>query len=202
MNEMRVLVIGGDADFRGMIRGVVAAQLPDAGCDHLDIAELRMRPTAAALVIDGQTDRDGADDVVRRVRAMGYTGALLIITGGAAADDGRLGSRAVAVDRLAHDLLPRLGEAIGEAASPFVDQVMRARRLVSAGEIALRLQHGINNALAGVLAEAQIMQLDECTAEQKESLERIIALCRRIIAQTRSLDGIGERAGGAHNGSA
>jgi signal transduction histidine kinase len=70
---------------------------------------------------------------------------------------------------------------------------MRARRLVAAGEIALRFQHSVNNPLAGILAEAQLMQLDPVTAEQNEALERIVMLCRRIIELGRTLDGMGER---------
>ncbi len=193
MSEMRVLVVAGDADFANVVRGALAAQLPSAGCDRMESAELRMRPTAAALVIDGRGDGNEAADIVRRVRAMGYVGGVIVVFDGGGAHDERLGARAVAFERLGHELLPQLGDALAEAASPHIELVMRARRLVAAGEIALKLQHSLNNPLAGLLAEAQLMQLDECTAEQKESLERMIALCRRMIDLTRSLDGIGER---------
>jgi C4-dicarboxylate-specific signal transduction histidine kinase len=70
---------------------------------------------------------------------------------------------------------------------------MRARRLVAAGEIALGFQHAVNNPLAGILAEAQLMQMDPVTKEQSEALERIVALCRRIIELGKALDGMGER---------
>jgi signal transduction histidine kinase len=199
MNEMRVMVISSDADFAQTVHGVLAAQLPGAGCDRLEAEELRMRPMAAALVIDGRADREAATHVVRRVRAMGFTGGLLVVYDGDGAHNEQLGARAVAFGRLGHELLPRMGEALAEAASPFIDVVMRARRLVAAGEVALHLQHSLNNPLAGLLAEAQLMQLDDSTAEQRESIDRMIALCRRMVDVTRSLDGIGERAIRGHN---
>jgi signal transduction histidine kinase len=199
MSEMRVMVIGGDADFAQTVHGALAAQLPNAGCDRLEAAELRMRPTAAALVIDGRVDRDAAHHFCRRVRAMGFTGGLIVVYDGDGEHNEQLGARAVAFERLGHELLPRMGEALAEAASPYIDVVMRARRVVAAGEVALRLQHSLNNPLAGLLAEAQLMQLDDSTAEQRESLERMVALCRRMIEVTRSLDGMGERTIRAHN---
>jgi signal transduction histidine kinase len=199
MSEMHVMVIGSDADFARAVRGTLAAQLVVAGCDRLDAADMRMRPTAAALVIDGRTDRNEAADVVRRVRAMGFTGGLIVVYTGAGEHNEQLGARAVAFERLGHELLPRLGEALAEAASPYIDLIMRARRLVAAGEVALTLQHSLNNPLAGLLAEAQLMQLEESTTEQREALDRMIALCRRMVEVTRSLDGIGERAIRAHN---
>jgi signal transduction histidine kinase len=192
MNEMRVMVISSDADFAQTVHGVLAAQLPGAGCDRLEAEELRMRPMAAALVIDGRADREAATHVVRRVRAMGFTGGLLVVYDGDGAHNEQLGARAVAFGRLGHELLPRMGEAL-------IDVVMRARRLVAAGEVALHLQHSLNNPLAGLLAEAQLMQLDDSTAEQRESIDRMIALCRRMVDVTRSLDGIGERAIRGHN---
>ena len=194
-----MMVIGSDADFAQTVRAALAAQLPDAGCDRLEAEELRMRPTAAALVIDGRADRAAAADVVLRVRAMGFIGGLIVVYDGDVAHNEQLGARAVAFEQLGHELLPRMGEALAEAASPYIEVVMRARRLVAAGEVALTLQHSLNNPLAGLLAETQLMQLDDPTAEQKESLERMVALCRRMIEVTRSLDGMGERAGRVQN---
>ena len=69
----------------------------------------------------------------------------------------------------------------------------RARRLIAAGEIAMRFQHSLNNPLAGILAEAQLLQLESLLPDQHAALERIVGLCRRIIELGRSLDGMGER---------
>ena len=59
--------------------------------------------------------------------------------------------------------------------------------MVAAGEIALRLQHALNNPLAGLLAESQLMLMDPQTPDQQASLERIVGLCRRMIEMTRTL---------------
>jgi signal transduction histidine kinase len=193
MSEMDVIVIGDDTACAEAIRRVLAAQLPLARCEQLAPADMRVRPVAAALVIDGRQDGDAATDAVRRARAMGYAGGVIIVHQNGAAPDERLGARTVAFERLGHELLPRLQEAMTEAGSPFIELVMRARRLVAAGEVALTLQHSLNNPLAGLLAEVQMMQFEETTTEQREALDRMVALCRRMIEVTRSLDGIGER---------
>ena len=43
------------------------------------------------------------------------------------------------------------------------------------------LQHTLNNPLAGLLAELQLLELEELPPDHRESVERSIGLCRRII---------------------
>ncbi len=43
------------------------------------------------------------------------------------------------------------------------------------------LQHTLNNPLAGLLAELQLLEMDDLTTSQREGVERSIALCRRVI---------------------
>lgn len=43
------------------------------------------------------------------------------------------------------------------------------------------LQHTLNNPLAGLLAELQLLQMEPLTAEQQESVARAVGLCRRVI---------------------
>lgn len=43
------------------------------------------------------------------------------------------------------------------------------------------LQHSLNNPLAGLLAELQLLEMDELPPEHRESVERAIELCRRVI---------------------
>ncbi|HVH39411.1 MAG TPA: histidine kinase dimerization/phospho-acceptor domain-containing protein [Gemmatimonadaceae bacterium] len=47
------------------------------------------------------------------------------------------------------------------------------------------LQHSLNNPLAGLLAELQLLEMEELPAEHRESVERAIELCRRIITIVR-----------------
>lgn len=70
-------------------------------------------------------------------------------------------------------------------------EVAQARRVFAAGQAALSLQHSINNPLAALLAEAQLLELEELSQEHREAVERMIELCRRIIALVRRLDVLG-----------
>ena len=194
MSDFRVLVASTDPDFSAALTAILAAQLSAAATDIIDPLRLRAKPDAMALVIDARLDASGARAVARTVRAMGYGGALVLV--GAPADetaDAEMGTATVAADRIAFDVVERIGEQMALASAPFADQIMRARRLVAAGEIALRLQHALNNPLAGLLAESQLMLMDPQTPDQQASLERIVGLCRRMIEMTRTLDGLGER---------
>lgn len=43
------------------------------------------------------------------------------------------------------------------------------------------LQHTLNNPIAGLLAELQLLEMDDLSAEQRAGVERAIAICRRLI---------------------
>lgn len=43
------------------------------------------------------------------------------------------------------------------------------------------LQHSLNNPLAGLLAELQLLEMEELTPEQREAVARCLGLCRRVI---------------------
>lgn len=43
------------------------------------------------------------------------------------------------------------------------------------------LQHTLNNPLGGLLAELQLLEMEDLPPEHREGVERSIALCRRII---------------------
>ena len=196
MSALRLLVVGSDAALAAAIRGVLTAELPDSVAETLDPAHLRTRPIADGVVIDGHADAARGVELAARVRAMGFAGAIVVVLDAIGDAGGALaaaGAAFAASGELAVELVPRLAEQLAHAGSEHAAQVMRARRLIAAGEIALRFQHSLNNPLAGILAEAQLMQLDPLPAEQHAALERIVALCRRIIDLGRSLDGMGEK---------
>lgn len=48
-------------------------------------------------------------------------------------------------------------------------------------------RHEINNVLAALLAEAQLLQLDELPAEQSEGVDRVVAHARRLTELFRAL---------------
>jgi signal transduction histidine kinase len=196
MSVVRLIVVGSDAAFAAAIREVLAAQLPESVSDTLDPRHLKMRPLADCVVIDGHADAARGVELAARLRAMGFAGALVVVSDGSGETGAALAAAGAAhtpPQELAHQLVPRLAEQLAHAGSEHAAQVMRARRLIAAGEIALRFQHSLNNLLAGILAEAQLMQLDALPPDQHEALGRIVGLCRRIIELGKSLDGIGER---------
>lgn len=61
---------------------------------------------------------------------------------------------------------------------------------VPASELAGRLQHGLNNALAALMAEAQLLELEELTPAQRESVGRMVELCRHMTGLVRAMDGL------------
>ena len=196
MNTLRFVVIGSDSAFGAAVRDIFLAQLPDAVSELLDPVHLKTRPMADAVVIDARANAANGAVLAARVRAMGFAGATIVVCddpGDRAYALSAAGAAHVAPDKLANQLVPCLAEMLAHAGSEHAPQVMRARRLIAAGEIAMGFQHSLNNPLAGILAEAQLMQLDPLPPEQHAALDRIVALCRRIIDLGRSLDGMGER---------
>lgn len=54
---------------------------------------------------------------------------------------------------------------------------------------AARIQHAMNNPLAALLAEEQLLSMEATlSADQRASVERIIELTRRVIVLVRDLD--------------
>jgi len=52
-----------------------------------------------------------------------------------------------------------------------------------------RVQHRLNNPLAALLAETQLLGMDQTLGlEQQEAVERVVDLVRRVIALVRDLD--------------
>lgn len=43
------------------------------------------------------------------------------------------------------------------------------------------LQHSLNNPLTALLAELQLLEMEELSESHRESVERSISLCRRLI---------------------
>jgi signal transduction histidine kinase len=71
-------------------------------------------------------------------------------------------------------------------------------QLLHAGTLALTLRHTLSNPLAALLAEAQMLELEELPGETGAAVQRMVALCRRVIASVRELDvsGSGEAGSG------
>ena len=159
-------------------------------------------PDADVALIDAGPVRGGLDRL-RTLRARGFARPIVVLAdqlddvlarAAAAVGATVLTRNAVTSDPLALGQL--LAAAAGSRAdSPVLRELARTRRVIAAGEQTLRLQHDINNPLAGLLAEVQLLQLEELTPEQRASTDRILSLCRRIVGLVRRLDALGEAAG-------
>ena len=196
VNDVGILVAGTDTAWFGAVHEILAAQLPGAACSAIDLSLLRAAPNASAILIDARTDTTASSLLASRMRAMGFAGALLLVgpqDETLLASAKQLGMAVVSPDRMADDLISGLAERLALASAPHAEQVMRARRLMAAGEVAQRLQHSLNNPLMGLLAEAQLMELDHPSDEHAAALQRMVGLCRRMIDLTRTLDGLAER---------
>lgn len=170
--------------------------------DDVALSESTVPEDDVALVDAGPVVRGGIDRL-RTLRARGFARPIVIVADGpdealaraaAALGATTLVRQAVAADplRLGHELAAAAGSG---ADSPIMRELARTRRVLAAGEQALRLQHDINNPLAGLLAEVQLLQVEELTPEQRASTDRILNLCRRIVVQVRRLDALGEAPG-------
>jgi signal transduction histidine kinase len=80
------------------------------------------------------------------------------------------------------------------AASPA--QKYTTEQLAAVGEVALARLHGLNNPLAALLAEAQLLQLEPLASEHAAAVERIVELCRRVVQTVREMDKASRAAAG------
>jgi signal transduction histidine kinase len=89
----------------------------------------------------------------------------------------------------------------GRDAGPAVADAGRQQveRLLHAGTLALTLRHTLSNPLAALLAEAQMLELEALPGETGAAVERVVSLCRRVIASVRELDVSGK--GGEGHGT-
>ena len=67
-------------------------------------------------------------------------------------------------------------------------------KLIEMASAVGRVQHEMNNPLAALLAESQLLELDPAlNEEQRDSVRRIVDLARRVIAASRKLDALRDK---------
>ena len=202
-STIAVLMLAEDADRTSVLRAQLAMVLPQATVttsDSSSLTEGAMPEADVAVVAIGSVTQQAPADALRLLRARGFGGPIVIVS--ASPDESGLhvlmhSLGAVGVSRAVVDGAPtELGAAVigalGTRSSAASAQLTHARRVFAAGQVALSLQHGINNPLAALLAEAQLLQLEELTSEQRASVDRMVELCRRVVALVRRLDALAE----------
>jgi signal transduction histidine kinase len=194
---MTILVVAADQRATAL-RQLVSLVLPRASVTPMDVTAVAEQtiPVCDVALVDLGTSR-AMLDIVRVLRARNFRGAVVVLTDNAAdsaPDQTAQSLGAMCITRGAVEDSPvELGAALTRSlaeGSPALAEVAQARRIFAAGQAVLSLQHSINNPLAALLAEAQLLEMEELTKEQHDSVERMIELCRRIVALVRRLDAL------------
>jgi signal transduction histidine kinase len=76
--------------------------------------------------------------------------------------------------------------------APPARELRRVRAQFVLGETVRMVQHAISNPLTALLAEAQLLELEELPDDQRQSVVRIVGLARRLVTLTQRLDGAAE----------
>ena len=204
----RLVCVSTDADAAAVLQHVVQAIFPAAQVGSADTGILRDPPDAECVILSVGGMYASAEPLARGLRARGFRKALVVVADIPSALETEqltlLGiGEVVATRDLAISLPSALARQLDlqEAAqrSPLAGRLLDSARelqaLVAAGQAAGGLRHRLNNPLAALLAEAQLMELEVMSAEHSQSVHRIVELCRRVIDVTGTIDGLGHGRG-------
>ena len=206
--QLTLACVADQSSTAAVLHEALIGLFPGATIVRVDTDVERVIPEVVdCAVIDSIVNGVSGIDVLRRLRAGSYAGAAVLVLHSvrerSPSDDAsaaRLGARTCDLEGgLTTPLASAVAEALkvrddgaeGTASSQAVRALRQTQRLLAAGEMAMRLQHSLNNPLAALLAEAQLLELEELSPDHKGSVERIIELCRRVIDVVRGLDGVG-----------
>ncbi len=67
-------------------------------------------------------------------------------------------------------------------------ELQRVRAQFVLGDASRTLQHAFNNPLTALLAETQLLELEQLPDEHRAAVRRILELCRRLVALSRRLN--------------
>jgi signal transduction histidine kinase len=190
MGALTILAITDDAAY-AKANAAIAGVLPSARIERVDPGLLRRLPSGAALIVT-----DPANG--RVARATGFEGGILVMATPKSEDERAAfqaqGTEFVEPSASPAEFATALTAALtGESDGVLHAAVSRARRLIAAGEVALKLQHDFNNPLAALMAEVQMLQIDAPNPDVQATADRMLELVRRLTALSRSLDGMRER---------
>jgi signal transduction histidine kinase len=194
----RVACLGASPAAAATVVAAVASLLPEAQVDQLDFRATSGLPEADLFVIDAASDAGLAVEQLRTLRGRGAGAPAILVGGGELTVPASLGDHwTVDATQLAAALPNAISAAAGRAeavaAHPGLGSLLHGlqamQQLIAAGQIARRVKHDINNPLAALLAEAQLLELEELGDEARDSVVRMIELTRRVIDEARNLEG-------------
>lgn len=187
-----------------LVRGAVAAWLPEMAIVVEEaMLEVRGTPDTACVVLAAAERGEPALERLRVLRAGGFPGGVVLMRdepaaamvnddavdalGGILCTIGADGDRAVA-EAVAQALAPAsVDDAVAQR---LATSLAATRQRLATADIAVRLQHALNNPLAALMAEAQLLQLEALAPDHREAVGRMVELCQRMVALVRQLDAI------------
>ncbi|MGQ0648503.1 MAG: hypothetical protein ACT4P7_13140 [Gemmatimonadaceae bacterium] len=203
-----IVCLSTNADAADVLQGTVQRIVPDARVESADPSVLRDSPRSDCVILAVGSMNASSEPLVRELRARGYVNAIIVVADGPDMLPVRalelLGvERTLATGNLALALPVCLSEVLGsqeriqqsESGRRILASLRRLQTVIAAGQLAARLQHRLNNPLAALLAEAQLLELEALTPDHTTSVRRIIELCRRVIDETRSIEGLANAGG-------
>ncbi|MBC7896222.1 MAG: hypothetical protein H7066_12480 [Cytophagaceae bacterium] len=199
----RVVCLSTDSDATDVLLETVQAILPDANVESADLTLLRDTPRSECVVVAVGALSSGSESIVRDLRARGYVNAIILVADSPEmlpqAALALLGvQRTIATVNMALVLPSVLTKVLdaqdavkaSETGRRTLASLRRLQTVIASGQIAARLQHRLNNPLAALLAEAQLLELEPLAPDHATSVRRMIELCRRIIEETKSIEGL------------
>jgi signal transduction histidine kinase len=198
-----VVLVSDDDRLEGVVREMLATLLPVAVVGRATAADAGASG-ADAIIVDETIRGAPGIGAMQEIRARGFRGALVWLSSSRDEDrNRRVAALAPASVIVRAEMTATLAQALTDLASP-VDpgdelspvqcELRRIQQVVAAGEATLRVQHALNNPLTALLAEAQLLELEPLSDENRAAVKRIIELCRRMVGMVRSLDTVGSPA--------
>ena len=194
----RVAIVTDQSPLEQLVREIVATMLPSASAEPLPFAGAAGSAVDAMVVDETVKGPEGGVDAVQDLRARGYSGAIVLLAKTCDADvEHRLlalaPARCLARSEIGTALAPALAALATQPApddelGPIQRELRRTQQLIAMGEAMPRIQHSLNNPLTALLAEAQLLEMEELTEEHRAAVKRIIELCRRLVGMVRSID--------------
>ncbi|HWE41818.1 MAG TPA: histidine kinase dimerization/phospho-acceptor domain-containing protein [Gemmatimonadaceae bacterium] len=196
--SLRIGLVSTSQPIIALVRESVAAALPTAPLEDSPPDRAAKLGSCSLIFVDATGDVLAAAETARNLRASSSQSALAFIVN---ARDETLAKAGAPVGAVEQVELRALGPAMTSVIERAVavngwtgdlaaarDELRRTQRLLAAGEIALGLQHAMNNPLTSVLAEAQLLEMESLPPETATAVRRIIESTRRLVALVRKLD--------------
>lgn len=206
---MEVLVLTDDEAEWRLLADALGLAFPAASLHRIGEVEIEARrfPAADCAVAAERVGAHSGLEALRLLRAAGFAGGAVLVAEATPAElvarARPLGAACVERGRVAI----ALGDAVLEQSRLDPDSIparelRRVQRLVAVGEVAARFQHDVNNPLTALLAELQLLEAEPLGEGQRDSVTRMIDLCRRVVAMVRRLDAVRPANDGTVDGGA